>query len=656
MKSLIVFALIVKLCSGNPISLVPGDNSHYVEGVSRFIWMPDGDNVPHLVDLYDQPNEDLLMKKDGNDNQYWLYTRLNPNTEQIITFGDEESIWNSNYDGKKQLKIIVHGWNNNGNSEVNKQIRSAFLDTLDANVIVVDWRHLASSNYISATRGVPSVGSHLGDFLQWLFATAGGDWNKVHLVGFSLGAHVVGNAGRIVGGLVSRVTALDPAGPLWLGNSHALNISAGQYVEAIHTDGGLLGMSDPVAHADFYPNRGKNPQPGCWFSICSHSRSYQLFASSVRTDHFIGQKCMNLNEAHKNQCHGSEYNMGNGIITKRGINRTFTRLCLVPLSKKMLWRLISISSLVISSAKILTNNDIKTELHFMYPSNENWILETFENEPLDKDYIRNYAINSKNAYWLYTRSNPSDAQILELGKHSNISDSNFNPVAVTVFLVHGWNGHGGNNMNLLLTKAFLYDGDVNLIVVDWSDLANRNYITAKSGVPEVGKHLARFIEWLITLGSSYDRIHLIGFSLGAHIIGNAGRETGSHVKRITALDPGGPLWKNDKKRLVKTDARYVEVIHTNTALYGYEGPCGHADFYPNGGYKMPGCFLNYCSHSRSYEYMAASVKFNNFLANECESLQDAFDGNCQGAVYLMGNSDLTKTRSGIFRVNTDKVT
>lgn len=81
--------------------------------------------------------------------------------------------------------------------------------------------------------------------------------------------------------------------------------------------------------------------------------------------------------------------------------------------------------------------------------------------------------------------------------------------------------------------AFLEDNDVNVIVVDWSKLANKNYITAKLGVPDVGTALGQFINWLVTLGVSYDTVHLVGFSLGAHVVGNAGRETNSRVRRIT---------------------------------------------------------------------------------------------------------------------------
>lgn len=60
--------------AGSAIPLVPGDNSHYVEGESRYIWMPDGDGKPHLVDLHEPADEEAIARNGAN-NQYWLYTR-----------------------------------------------------------------------------------------------------------------------------------------------------------------------------------------------------------------------------------------------------------------------------------------------------------------------------------------------------------------------------------------------------------------------------------------------------------------------------------------------------------------------------------------------------------------------------------------------------
>lgn len=55
---------------------VPLDNSQYVEGVSRYIWMAGQDDSPELVDLQAPVDEDLLyVARNGANNQYWLFTR-----------------------------------------------------------------------------------------------------------------------------------------------------------------------------------------------------------------------------------------------------------------------------------------------------------------------------------------------------------------------------------------------------------------------------------------------------------------------------------------------------------------------------------------------------------------------------------------------------
>ncbi|XP_041975189.1 pancreatic lipase-related protein 2-like isoform X2 [Aricia agestis] len=318
MKLLVVLLASVALCAGGAIPQIPGDNSHYVEGESRYIWMPDGEGKPHLVDLQAPPEEEILRTRNGANNQYWLYTRHNPTTPQILINGDANSVQSSNFQANRPTAVIAHGWNSDGNSEVNTLITSALLAVDDCNVIVLDWRSAASGLYTTSVLLVPNVGQHLGNFLQWLINTTGSSWTQIHLIGHSLGAHIMGNAGRHVWSQPWRITGLDPAGPQWGGNSNALNRFSGVHVESIHTDGGLLGIMDPISDADFYPNGGRNPQPGCFISTCSHSRAYELFASSVRTNHFVGRLCENFSQAENSQCTGSGLNMGNNILTKRG--------------------------------------------------------------------------------------------------------------------------------------------------------------------------------------------------------------------------------------------------------------------------------------------------------------------------------------------------
>lgn len=293
---------------------------------------------------------------------------------------------------------------------------------------------------------------------------------------------------------------------------------------------------------------------------------------------------------------------------------------------------------------------------FYFPGDGDDTLHLVDTEEfVDHEFIRSYTRNpNNNGYWLFTRANPTTAQVIEIFNANSLLNSNFDSSKPIKVLAHGWNGDGSNSMNRQLTEAFLQDGDYNVFVLDWRRLANRNYLTAKNGVPAVGRGLGQFLSWLVSLGASYDNMHLVGFSLGGHLVGNAGRETGAQIRRVTALDPAGPLWSYDRERVGPADARYVEVIHTNTFFLGYTDPCGDADFYPNGGSSMPGCWTNNCSHGRAVEYMVASIRHNHLHANECGTLRDATRNRCTGPLYPMGNSDLNKSGSGIFRVNTGR--
>lgn len=113
-------------------------------------------------------------------------------------------------------------------------------------------------------------------------------------------------------------SVLDPAGPLWKNNPYKVNSNVAVYVEGIHTDGSKLGLFEPVGNVDFYPNGGQR-QPGCsWFSSCSHSRAYELFAASVTHKHLVGRKCQDLDEARKNMCEGEKMRLGNNDFNKTG--------------------------------------------------------------------------------------------------------------------------------------------------------------------------------------------------------------------------------------------------------------------------------------------------------------------------------------------------
>lgn len=188
---------------------------------------------------------------------------------------------------------------------------------------------------------------------------------------------------------------------------------------------------------------------------------------------------------------------------------------------------------------------------------------------------------------------------------------------------------------------------VNFISVNWQAGSNTlNYLTARRRVEAVGQQLAKLIDFLAHYGElDTESVVLFGHSLGAHIVGLAGKHvTCGLLPKIIALDPAYPLFSMNRpnERVATGDARSVEVVHTAAGSLGFSTPLGDASFYPNGGRSQPGCGLdmaNGCSHSRSLEFYAESINTpTGFYSMNCESYEELKQGRCTeaGEVLRMG--------------------
>ncbi|KAF7267014.1 hypothetical protein GWI33_019720 [Rhynchophorus ferrugineus] len=211
----------------------------------------------------------------------------------------------------KPTVILIHGFKDGFEADSNTYVRKAILSKLNANVIKVDWRPLADQNYLVARNAVPYVGAFAASFLSSLSAQFQYSLTNVTLVGFSLGAHIAGNIGRNTDTPIGYIMALDPAGPL-IESDVSVRPSDADYVQSIHTNGGVLGMVNAVGHSDFYPNGGSR-QPGCGSDIlggCSHNRAWEFFAESLTNNKFVSQKCNSWDEYRNHLCHGETRLMG----------------------------------------------------------------------------------------------------------------------------------------------------------------------------------------------------------------------------------------------------------------------------------------------------------------------------------------------------------
>ncbi|KAM7350118.1 vitellogenin-1-like [Cochliomyia hominivorax] len=215
---------------------------------------------------------------------------------------------------------------------------------------------------------------------------------------------------------------------------------------------------------------------------------------------------------------------------------------------------------------------------------------------------------------------------------------------VAIF-VTGWRVSPEADYILDLANAFNCRGDYNYLALNSSDSIDTLYTWSAYNTEEVGRQLALALQKLIDKVPA-ENIHLIGHSLGSHIVGYAGRYfikyTGLNLTRITALDPANPCFNEGESLsgIQRGDADFIDVIHTNPGVFGKANPVGDADFYAGGLAPIkPGCTRLFCSHERAYEFFIESVypgNENNFLGVRCTSLKKVNDGFCDGPKFPMG--------------------
>lgn len=273
---------------------------------------------------------------------------------------------------------------------------------------------------------------------------------------------------------------------------------------------------------------------------------------------------------------------------------------------------------------------------------------------------------SPTAEWLYdyadieskfsfrTAEYPDDDMCyLVPGQPVTIKECEFNPEAQTFVVIHGWTitGMFESWVPKLVTALYQKMPGANVVVVDWLRRAQQHYPTSAAYTKLVGRDVAKFITWIQKeLNYPWEKLHLLGYSLGAHVAGIAGDLTDHRVSRITGLDPAGPSFEyaGSQDTLSPDDAQFVDVIHTNTRgspdrSIGIQRPVGHVDIYPNGGTFQPGCDLQNtmlmvassgfmsmdqivkCSHERSIHlFIDSLISQKESMAYRCSN-KDAFN-------------------------------
>ncbi|KAI5643376.1 lipase domain-containing protein [Phthorimaea operculella] len=262
----------------------------------------------------------------------------------------------------------------------------------------------------------------------------------------------------------------------------------------------------------------------------------------------------------------------------------------------------------------------------------------------------------------------------------------------TVFYTFGYRGKAAGPATTAVISAYLAKKKRNVVLVDWEQEARSGLLGIPFGyafnaVPnakKIGDEMGKALVQLARAGLNMTQIHLVGHSLGAHLMANAGRrarENGFVVPRITGLDPARALFEGSltlQSGLDRTCAKFVDIIHSDPGGYGTSKPSGTVDIWPNyagSGTAQPGCpegsfemfsAEDLCSHDRSWRYFVEALSSptaftavgaidydswlaKNVLTNNTIYLGDLTSTRARGSYFLSteGRSPFGKGDAGI---------
>lgn len=269
--------------------------------------------------------------------------------------------------------------------------------------------------------------------------------------------------------------------------------------------------------------------------------------------------------------------------------------------------------------------------------------------------IQSAVLVGTSAFYLYTQLNPDASQILITGDVNSVTLSYFNVSHPVVIYIPDNNEFDSSPS--ALKDAYLAKDVSNFIIVDWSYETDNDLKRAAKYPGSVGLATSTMIRFLRYIYEEPLDITIVGFGLGAHAAGLAGRRVTPKVDVIVGLDPTHQIG-HQGSTLQPTDATYVQVIHTTKHGRALKKPLGTGNFYVHYGNPQPGCLLIKCSHSRAFEYFEESIGSSyGFWGTPCEDEQQLRWGKCldSGSTKKeMGGYPVDSYATGLFNVEVNK--
>uniref|UniRef100_A0AAR5P4G5 Lipase domain-containing protein n=1 Tax=Dendroctonus ponderosae TaxID=77166 RepID=A0AAR5P4G5_DENPD len=457
-------------------------------------------------------------------------------------------------------------------------------------VLIVDWSPHVYPSYVFTVNAFSHlVAETVYGFLKINNVPLG----LTEMIGFSTSAHVAGMVGALAaadGQELSRITGLDPEARMWENSPQAqLSQLQATIVQVIHTNTRSLGILQPLGHYDIYMFGGAE-QPDCIqtdnVDSCSHLKAVEYYLASISSQVL----------AYEGELQGPQ-------AVRTGDSNVVVGFNLLPSSTQ--------SSRVYVVDQLLPINQAPLEIADLPMVANNWppvqLVEAISGIVLHIQQVQGAAAQVTTIY--FSRRHPQLVGLLR--KLLNLS------APTPTYLIVDGEYLNDDDWSLALADKILKttEDQAVLMRLDWSMYKAQTYAASASYSRAIGSFAAQF---LLEVGLLPSNLHIIGFSIGAHIAGFIGKQLqsengGNQVARISALDPARPMFEHpevaEQSRLAALDAQHVDVYHSNILVHGFTAPIGSIDYYINGGLVQPGCSGgdHLCAHYRAVQLFILSL-------------------------------------------------
>ncbi|XP_055352659.1 pancreatic triacylglycerol lipase-like isoform X2 [Paramacrobiotus metropolitanus] len=268
--------------------------------------------------------------------KFLLYTQQNQLQPEQLDYTNPATIQQCSFRAGLPTVVITHGFKTS-KGQAGLQWVMLFVDALfrrlgQGNYIVVDWSNGAQApDYWFAAANTQLVGAQLAKIIELLSQIKQAPLSQFSLMGFSLGSHASGFAGKRLAhlGKVQRIFGIDPAGPMFEKADPGGRLSKGDAVLVVAEHGsadglknGGLGIWQQIGDVDFYANGGKE-QPGCGNMVsatvnqllhlnfkgipeamrCNHDRNWMYILQSFDPQcQYMATPCDIFNHISNGQC------------------------------------------------------------------------------------------------------------------------------------------------------------------------------------------------------------------------------------------------------------------------------------------------------------------------------------------------------------------